>query len=135
MLKDNDVTKNSLDGTQLVFPSWTVKGRDRVVGPKEDMLLFPHSPLPSWLNQSVSSLSSKESSNKRSQLVCLKQIKTKETNRLIERPCPWRRKGTNICLNINFTPVFPVPGSLFGYCFVVLVIPIETSSLAANQIA
>lgn len=105
------------------------------MGLKRDMIQFPHSTLLPWLSEPVSSLSSKESSKKRCQLVCLKQIKTIKTNQLIERPCLWRRKGTNIYLNINFTPVFPVPGSLFGYCFAELVIPIETSSLAANQIA
>lgn len=106
-----------------------------MVGLKGDMILFPHSTLLPWLSEPVSSLSSKESSNKRCQLVCLKKIKTIETNQLIERPRLWRRKGTNIYLNINFTPVFPVLGSLFGYCFAELVIPIEASSPAANQIA
>lgn len=106
-----------------------------MVGLKKDMILFPHSTFLPWLSESVSSLSSKESSNKGCQLVCLKQIKTIETNQLIERPCLWRRKGSNTYLNINFTPVFPVPGSLFGYCFAELVIPIETSFPAANQIA
>ena len=31
------------------------------------------------------------------------------------------------------TQAFPVPESLFDCCFVALVIPIETSSLAANR--